>query len=208
MQPPTAPDPAPFWEARYAGDELFYGAAPNAWLAAQADRLRPGMTALAIADGEGRNGVWLAGQGLAVTSVDVSPRGLAKAAALARDRGVQLELIEANLRSWGWPVARFDVGVAIFAHFPPRLRQHVHRALLRSLKPGGLVILEAYNPYQHIYRTGGPPDLDLLYTAYRIQTDFAEAEILHLEETLTELQEGRGHNGTSAVVRLLARRRG
>jgi SAM-dependent methyltransferase len=201
-------EPAAFWDAKYAGAEYFYGTEANAWLRAQAERLAAGMSALAIADGEGRNGVWLAERGLTVTAVDVSPRALAKAAALARERGVAVELVEADLRSWAWPEARYDVAVAIFAHFPPEPRREIHRRVLRALRPGGLVILEAYSPYQRIYQTGGPADLDLLYTAYRLQQDFAGAEILHLEETLTELAEGSGHRGTSAVTRLLARRAG
>ena len=201
------PDPAPFWDARYADDAYFYGTEPNAWLASHAGSLRPGMAALAIADGEGRNGVWLAQQGLDVTAVDASARGLAKAAALAEQRGVRLELIQANLKTWDWPRDRFDVAVSIFAHFPPGLRTAVHRNMLASLRPGGLVLLEAYSPYQRIYQTGGPQDLDLLYTAYRLQQDFAAAEILLLEETLTDLSEGSGHHGKSAVTRLVARRR-
>lgn len=204
--PSPVHEPGAFWDAKYAGAEYFYGTEANAWLRAQAERLAPGMAALAIADGEGRNGVWLAERGLAVTAVDVSPRALAKAAALARERGVAVELVEADLRSWAWPAERYDVAVAIFAHFAPEPRREIHRRLLRALRPGGLVILEAYSPYQRIYQTGGPADLDLLYTAYRLQQDFAGAEILHLEETLTELAEGSGHRGTSAVTRLLARR--
>lgn len=200
-------EPAAFWDAKYAGADYFYGTEANAWLRAQAAQLQPGLRALAIADGEGRNSVWLAERGLIVTAVDVSPRALAKSAALARTRGVAVELVEADLRAWRWPEERFDVAVAIFAHFPPELRRAIHGRLLRALRLGGTVILEAYSPYQRIYQTGGPADLDLLYTAYRLEQDFAGAEILHLEETITELAEGVGHRGTSAVTRLLARRR-
>jgi hypothetical protein len=103
-------------------------------------------------------------------------------------------------------VAAFDVTVAIFAHFTPEHRPAIHRAMLDALVPGGLVLIEAYSPYQHLHRTGGPPDLDMLYTAWRLQQDFAGAEILELAEATTELQEGRGHSGRSAVVRLVARR--
>lgn len=200
-------EPGAFWDAKYAGADYVYGTEANAWLRAQADLLGPGKSALAIADGEGRNSVWLAEQGLRVTAVDVSPRALAKAAALAQARGVAVELVEADLRSWIWPQDRFDVAVSIFAHFPSEVRRTIHSRLLRSLRRGGIVILEAYSPYQCIFQTGGPADLDLLYTAYRLQQDFADAEVLHLEETITELAEGTGHHGTSAVTRLLARRR-
>lgn len=198
--------PGQFWDRKYAADDYFYGTAPNEWLTSRADRLRPGMRALSVADGEGRNSVWLAGQGLAVTAVDASARAIAKAQALAAERHVAVTHVQADLTRWAWPEAAFDVAVAIFAHFTPEHRPAIHRAMLRSLVPGGLVLIEAYSPYQHLHRTGGPPDLDMLYTAWRLREDFAGAEILELAEVTTELAEGRGHSGTSAVVRLVARR--
>lgn len=207
--PPTRSDPtgpAAFWDARYAGEAYYYGTEPNAWLAREAWRLPPGGRVLAVCDGEGRNGVWLAGRGHAVTSVDVSARGLEKAAALARARGVQLRLIQADLRSWDWPVAAFEGVVAIFAHFPRAVRPLLHRRMLEALVPGGLLLLEAYSPYQHLYRTGGPQDLDMLVSAFRLQQDLAGADILELAELETDLAEGHGHRGRSAVVRCIARR--
>ena len=199
-------DPGQFWDQKYGADAYFYGKRANAWLVSQAHRLRPGMRALSVADGEGRNGVWLAEQGVRVTAVDASARGIAKARALAAERGVTVEHIQADLTSRTWPTAAFDVAVAIFAHFTPEHRPVVHRAMLEALVPGGLVLIEAYSPYQHLHRTGGPPDLDMLYTAWRLREDFAGAEIQELAEVTTELQEGRGHQGTSAVVRLVARK--
>ena len=201
-----AEDPGSFWDAKYADDAFFYGTAANAWLTRQAQRLRPGMRALSVADGEGRNGVWLAEQGLLVTAVDASAKGIAKAGALAAERGVTVAHVHADLRQWDWPVAAFDLAVAIFAHFAPGDREAIHQKMLEAVVPGGLVLLEAYSPYQHLHRTGGPPDLDMLYTAWRLQQDFSGAEFLELAEVTTELSEGRGHNGTSAVVRLVARR--
>lgn len=206
--PSTTPpaDPAAFWDARYAGADYWYGTEPNAWLAAEAHRLRPGGKVLAVADGEGRNGVWLARQGFRVTSVDISARGLEKARALADRHAVDLELVRADLVHWHWPFATFDGVVAIFAHFPRTVRPVLHRRMLDALVPGGLLLIEAYSPYQHLYRTGGPQDLDLLYTAFRLQRDLAGAEVLLLVETETELREGKGHVGRSAVVRCIARR--
>jgi cyclopropane fatty-acyl-phospholipid synthase-like methyltransferase len=201
-----AEDPGQFWDQKYGDDAYFYGKAANAWLMSQMHRLRPGMRALSVADGEGRNGVWLAEQGLAVTAVDASAKGIAKARTLAAERGVTVEHIQADLTSWAWPTAAFDVAVAIFAHFTPEHRPGIHRAMLDALKPGGHCLIEAYSPYQHLHRTGGPPDLDMLYTAWRLEQDFQGAEILELAEVTTELQEGRGHSGTSAVVRLVARK--
>lgn len=208
--PPSPPNPADdvaaFWDARYAGTGYLYGTDPNAWLAAEAHRLRPGGRVLAVADGEGRNGVWLARRGFAVTSVDVSAQGLAKARALAARQGVPLATVQADLRDWDWPVAAFDGVVAIFAHFPRPVRALLHRRMLEALVPGGLLLLEAYSPYQHLYRTGGPQDLDLLYSAFRLREDLAGAELLLLEEVETEIAEGTGHRGRSAVVRCVARR--
>ncbi|BCX17043.1 MAG: hypothetical protein KatS3mg117_0725 [Geminicoccaceae bacterium] len=141
-----------------------------------------------------------------MTSVDISARGLEKARALADRHGVGLELVRADLVRWDWPVATFDAVVAIFAHFPRTVRPVLHRRMLDALVPGGLLLIEAYSPYQHLYRTGGPRDLDLLYTAFRLQRDLAGAEFLLLEETETDLLEGEGHVGRSAVVRCIARR--
>jgi cyclopropane fatty-acyl-phospholipid synthase-like methyltransferase len=201
-----AEGPAAFWDRKYADDDYFYGTEPNAWLVSQAGRLRTGMRALSVADGEGRNGVWLAKQGLDVTAVDASGNAVAKARALAAAGGVAVTHVQADLTSWAWPVAAFDVTVAIFAHFTPEHRPAIHRAMLGALVPGGLVLIEAYSPFQHLHRTGGPPDLDMLYSAWRLEQDFAGAEIIELAEVTTELREGRGHHGTSAVVRLVARK--
>lgn len=199
-------DPAAFWDARFAGEDYWYGTAPNAWLAHEARRLRPGGTVLVPADGEGRNGVWLARNGFRVTAVDISARGLEKARRLAERHGVSLELEHADLRSWRWPEACFDGVVAIFAHFGPEVRPVLHRRMLGALVPGGLLLLEAYTPDQLRRGTGGPRDPALLYRAADLRADFAAAELLLLEEVETELAEGIGHRGRSAVVRLIARR--
>ncbi|MCX8101927.1 MAG: class I SAM-dependent methyltransferase [Geminicoccaceae bacterium] len=199
-------DPAAFWDARFAGEDYWYGTAPNAWLAREAGRLRPGGAVLVPADGEGRNGVWLAGRGFRVTAVDVSARGLEKARRLAERHGVALDLERADLRSWRWPEACFDGVVAIFAHFAPEVRPILHRRMLQALVPGGLLLLEAYTPEQLRHGTGGPRDPALLYRATDLRADFVDAELLLLEEVETELAEGIGHRGRSAVVRLIARR--
>jgi 2-polyprenyl-3-methyl-5-hydroxy-6-metoxy-1,4-benzoquinol methylase len=195
-----------FWNTRYAEPGYAYRTAPNAFLVSQARHMRSGMRVLAVADGEGRNGVWLAEQGLAVLSVDASDVGLRKAQALAAERNVALGTEIANLFDWVWPVAQFDVVVAIFAHFPPAHRARLHASMLRALRPCGLLILEAFTPQQLKYQSGGPRALEMLYSAETLRTDFADAEILELEETLTDLDEGPYHRGQAAVVRLLARR--
>jgi cyclopropane fatty-acyl-phospholipid synthase-like methyltransferase len=198
---------AGFWDERFGEPGYAYGTEPNAFLVSCRSLLKPGMKTLAVADGEGRNGVWLAQQGLEVLSVDGSGVGLAKARALAAERGVAIRTELADLTSWQWPQAGYDLVAAIFIHFPPEHRARMHRAMLEALKPGGVLIMEAFTPEQLKYRTGGPPVAEMLYTAPMLRTDFAGAEIVSLEETLTDLAEGPYHRGRAAVVRLILRRR-
>lgn len=196
-----------FWDERYAGEAYLYGTAANAFLTDQAGQLPAGSRVLVIGDGEGRNGIWLAEQGHHVTTVDYSAAAVAKARRLARERGVSVDALHADLLQWDWPEAAFDAAVAIFIHLPAAERQRVHRGLLDALRPGGLLILEAFTPEQLQYSSGGPGRAELLYTAALLREDFAAAELLLLEERRTQLDEGPGHRGEGAVVRLLARRR-
>jgi len=195
-----------FWNQRYSEPGFAYGTEPNAYLVSQRHLLRPGMKALAVADGEGRNGVWLAQQGLDVLSIDASEAGLRKAAQLAADRGVPLRTEHADLATWTWPEAEYDVIAAIYIHFPAELRARMHHSMLQALKPGGVLILEAFTPEQLKFKSGGPPVLEMLYTAGQLRLDFAGGEILQLEECITDLAEGRYHRGPAAVVRLVLRR--
>lgn len=195
-----------FWDTRFAGRDFAYGTEPNAFLTAQSQYLKPGMRCLAVADGEGRNGVWLAQQGLQVLSVDSSNVGLKKAQALATARGVAIETELTDLLIWDWPLARFDIVAAIFIHFLPAHRARMHAAMLNALKPGGVLIMEAFHPDQLQFNSGGPPVREMLYTAETLRDDFAAADILLLEEQRTELAEGMYHHGTAAVVRLVCRR--
>lgn len=200
-----------FWDERYLGPEYAFGTEPNAFLAAQKPLLRPGMRALVPGDGEGRNGVWLAEQGLEVTTVDASGLGVAKARNLAAERGVAIEALQADLTTWQWPVGACDLVASIYLHWKPGLRERLHHAMLAALKPGGLLVLEAYTPNQLAHRAkgsvGGPPDVALLMTGAMLRSDFAAAEILSLDEIETVLAEGTRHTGPSSIVRLLARRR-
>lgn len=197
-------DPA-FWDARYQGDGFLYGTRPNAFLVEHAYLLDPGMRVLVVGDGEGRNGVWLAEQGLKVVSVDFSPVALQKAAKLALDRGVRLTTICADLTDWAWPLAEYDAAAAVYLHLPAAGRRTVHRRLLAAVKSGGPILLEGFSPDQLAYGTGGPKSPEMLYDAATLRADFADAAILNLEETVTQLTEGAGHSGDSAVVRLVAR---
>jgi SAM-dependent methyltransferase len=205
-------DQAAFWDERYKGDGFAFGTAPNAFLAAQAHRLKPGQRALAPGDGEGRNGVWLAKQGLAVDTVDVSPLGVAKAKKLARMNGVSINAIEADLLAWDWPRQAYDIVAALYIHFFDADRPRIHRAMLDALKPGGVLILEAFRPeqleFQKAHGSGGPKTADMLYSKAKLAEDFADAEIVLLDEAMLELNEGPRHKGPAAVIRAVVRKPG
>jgi cyclopropane fatty-acyl-phospholipid synthase-like methyltransferase len=194
------------WDERYACAEYHFGTKPNAFLAAQAGSLKAGMTCLAVADGEGRNGVWLAEQGLQVLSVDGSSVAVEKARALAYQRGVTMACEQVDLTQWDWGNERFDVVVGIFIQFaPPELREPLFANMKRCLKPGGLLLLQGYTPRQLEYRTGGPSQVENLYTETLLRESFADMEILHLTEHDDILNEGAGHSGMSALIDLVAR---
>jgi SAM-dependent methyltransferase len=195
------------WEGRFAVPGYLFGTEPNAFLKLQAHRLRPGQLALAVADGEGRKGVWLAEQGLDVLSVDFSPIALEKARALAVARGVRLRTEQVDLADWSWPVERFDIVVAIFIQFAaPGFRAGIFAGLKRALKPGGLLLLEGYRPEQLNYRTGGPPDLERFYTRDLLEAAFADMADMEIVEHDSVLNEGSHHVGMSALIDLVARR--
>ena len=199
----------PKWDRQYAEAGYIFGTAPNAFLASEARRFVPGGRILVPGDGEGRNGVWLAQQNFAVTSVEASSVGVEKARALAAERGVRLDIQHANLDAWHWPEAAFDGVAAIFVHFDPHARQRMHRRMLAALKPGGILLMEAFTP-KHIENRkagsrGGPPP-EMLYTADVLRDDLARADIELLREEEVMLDEGTRHQGRAHVVRLVARR--
>jgi SAM-dependent methyltransferase len=194
------------WDERYAGGDFQFGEAPNLFLLSQAHRLRPGMHALAVGDGEGRNGVWLAERGLDATAVDWSAVGLAKARALADRRGVALATVTADLTRWDWPEVRFDVIAWIFVHLPPEDRALACEGALRALAPGGLLILECFTPAQHGRRSGGPKDPALLWSRALVERHFAGLEVLELLEGTVALDEGPRHQGPAEIVRAVLRR--
>ena len=204
--PQEADDPRgpAFWDRKFAATDLHYGVRPNAWLVDQSYRLNPGARVLVPADGEGRNGVWLAEQGHKVTSVDFSPRGLQKASALALSRGVPINTICADLRTWDWPVAAYDGVVLTFLHIPPESRAEIFPQAAAALKPGGILILEGFAPAQHGRSSGGPSNAALLFDQSVLRDLFRDLDILALEEAEVLLDEGTGHRGIAAVTRLCA----
>jgi len=193
------------WQQRYATDEYRFGTAPNAFLAAQANRLPKSGTALALADGEGRNGVFLAERGLDVLSLDFSPNGQAKARKLAAARGVTIRTEQADVINWNYPADTYDVVAAIFFQFAaPAERDRIFAGIRRTLKKGGLLLLEGYGPKQLEYKTGGPGILENLYTREILETAFGDLATCDIREYDAELHEGAGHGGMSALVDLVA----
>ena len=201
-------DAAATWNRRFEGDDFLFGTEPNAWLREHAGLWPPGSQVLCVADGEGRNSVWLARQGLHVQAFDISPVGVAKARALAGRAGVTVDYTVADCDTWPWPQAAFDGVAAIFIQFAhPALRERLFRRMVQALKPGGTLVLQGYTPKQLDYRTGGPPQVEHLYTEDLLRQAFADLDILDLRSYEADLAEGSGHRGRSALIGLVARRR-
>ncbi|HUG79390.1 MAG TPA: class I SAM-dependent methyltransferase [Burkholderiales bacterium] len=195
------------WNGRFSAPGYIFGTAPNAFLASKAHLLKAGQRALCVADGEGRNSVWLAEQGLEVTAFDFSPPGVDKARRLAAERGVLVRYEVASVYDWRWPEAAFDVVAAIFVQFAdPAMRSFLFERIVRALAPGGLLLLQGYTPKQLEYRTGGPPHVENLYTPELLRSAFASLAIEELREYEAELAEGTQHAGRSALISLVARK--
>ena len=197
------------WSNRYreAGDDYLFGVEPNIWLARHADVLAAYRTVLSVADGEGRNSVWLAQQGLEVTASEISPVALEKAKKLAAGRGVSVDFQRADLLTCDWPSDTYDALVAIFIQFVgPKERETVFAGMQRAVKPGGIVMIQGYTPKQLEYKTGGPPNVENLYTEALLRAAFRDWEILRLEEYEDEIFEGPGHRGRSALIGLIAKK--
>lgn len=192
-----------FWDQRYDGEAFVYGTSPNDFLKSVADRLPRGRV-LCLAEGEGRNAVFLAERGLQPHAVDASEVGLRKAMRLARERNVTITTAVSDLGSYDYGEARWDAVVSIWCHLPSALRRRVHASVVRALKPGGMLALEAYTPRQLQLRTGGPSDPDLLMTRSSLEKELDGLELIHAQELDREVHEGSLHNGMSAVVQVLA----
>lgn len=196
---------APAWDDRYGADDYLFGTEPAAFLVAQRHWLRDGDTTLVVADGEGRNSVYLAERGLEVTAMDVSPVGVAKARALAAARGVQVDHREGDVLTWDWRTASYDCVVAVFIQFlDPDRRAAVFHDMRRSLRPGGRLFLHGYRPEQVDYATGGPPYREYMYTESLLRESFPDLLVERLESYEAELHEGTGHQGRSALIDFVA----
>jgi SAM-dependent methyltransferase len=195
------------WETRFAAPGYLFGTAPNAFLESQAHLLKRGWKALSVADGEGRNGVWLAEQGLDVDAFDFSPKAVAKARALAQQRGVSLNIALADLFHYTWPHAAYDVVAAIFFQFAgPETRAAVFAGIKQALKPGGLLLMQGYRVGQLKYGTGGPPHESHHWTRALIEEHFSDMASLEITEHDSVIREGAHHVGMSALIDVVARK--
>ena len=196
---------ASFWNNRFAAPNFIYGESPNAFVAEMAAQIPTGPV-LCLAEGEGRNAVYLATLGHRVTAVDQSATGLAKARRLAAARGVDIETVLSDLGNFIIEPGVWAGIIATFAHLPPVMRRQVHAQVVRGLRPGGVFVLEAYTPAQLTFDTGGPKSPELLMTLAGLRDELAGLELLFGREIEREVIEGDGHTGRGAVVQILARR--
>ncbi len=197
-----------FWDERFSGDEYAYGTEPSRWLVEQVQHVPPGGRVLSLGEGEGRNAVWLAEHGFSVVAVDGSPVGLEKARRLAVLRSVRIDTVVEDLSRFRPAPSTYDALLLVFVHLAPALRVVVHATGASALKPGGVVILEAFTPRQLAFSSGGPKDPAALYEADAIRADFRGVRWDILEEVETELDEGVHHRGRAAVLRGVGRRVG
>jgi cyclopropane fatty-acyl-phospholipid synthase-like methyltransferase len=201
-------DSADFWNKRFNTPDYIFGRAPNEYLQTQAKRhLKKGDAVLCVADGEGRNSVWLAKQGMQVDAFDLSEVELKKAMALAREEAVHVEFTLASIDTWNWQPNQYDAVVGIFIQFAdPVMRPRLFAQMASTLRPGGLLIIQGYTPKQLEFKTGGPSILDHLYTEEMIRNLIGDLEPLDLCLYEKELSEGPKHTGMSALLGLVARK--
>lgn len=195
------------WNARFAGEDYVYGKAPAAFVAAQAWRIAPGAKMLSIAEGEGRNSVFLAEQGVVMTALEQASNARAKAHHLAQERGVTLTFIDADLRGYDWPEAEYDAVLACFIQFAdPAFRAEIFDGIARALKPGGIVLIHGFAKRQPSYGSGGPGVVEQLYDLDLLRAAFPGWELLHQADYDGDLDEGEGHSGRAALVDFVARK--
>jgi hypothetical protein len=193
------------WEQRYGREGYLYGTEPNDFLR-ESMPLLPTGAALCLAEGEGRNAVFLAEAGYEVSSVDLAEAGVRKTRQLAERRGMHVAAIAADLAKYDLGVGRWDLVVSIFAHMPPAIRGDLHRRVVASLKPAAVFLLEAYTPEQIGRGTGGPPSAELTMTLEGLRKELAPLEFTYAAELERSVVEGAGHTGPGAVVQVIARR--
>ena len=194
-----------FWNEKFANTDYAYGTEPNDFLVSAITNLKRGAT-LSLAEGEGRNAVWLAQQGFTVSSIEQSEKGVGKTLRLALQRGVIVMAERGELETFHIQPNSWDLVVSIYAHTPQELRRKLHRQVVAGLKPGGVFVLEAYTPAQIPNNTGGPKDASLMPTAELLRSELAGLVFDHIEEVERDVVEGSLHTGTAHVVQVVAHR--
>jgi SAM-dependent methyltransferase len=190
------------WDERYSDEDYAYGTEPNDFLV-EATHYLPRGRILCIGEGEGRNAVWLAEQGYQVTALDNSSVGLEKARQLANSRGTSIETVHADLADYTFEEEHWDGIVSIFCHLPPELREKVHRGLISGLKPGGVLVLEAYRPDQLELGTGGPAVKEMMMDLEGLEAELEGLSFAHGKELHRPVHEGKYHNGMGSVVQVV-----
>lgn len=194
-----------FWNSRYNDDVYAYGKEANDFLINQS--FEANSRILCLAEGEGRNAVYLATQGHAVSMIDYAEEGLRKAQQLAAEKGVQIETLCQDLTQTQLQANAWDAIVVIFGHLPVSVRTALHSQFYQALKPGGKLIMELYSKDQLQYKTGGPQDVNLLYSVDELTHDLSEFESLHVMQMERFISEGTYHNGLSSVVQVVAQKK-
>lgn len=193
------------WEQRFSQKEYVYGKEPNQFVSSMAPLLQPG-TLLAVAEGEGRNAVYLAGLGHEVTTWDFASSGLEKTKKLAEEKGLKVHTEWVDLWEAPWKKEKWDTLVCIFGHFPRDLREKTLQGIKEAVKPGGFFLCEVYSVYQLPYKTGGPQILDMLYSPEEFLAVFKDWEIVHFFLGETERHEGSLHDGKCHVIQFFGRK--
>ena len=194
-----------FWDSRYAEEGYAYGTEPSALLKVVLPSVPPGRI-LFPAEGEGRNAVYAASLGWTATAFDQSPQARVKALALAAARSVSLEYHIAALDSFDPSLTDFDAVALMFVHLPPAIRTHFHRSMVQRLKPGGIVLIEAFTKEQLNFTSGGPKDETQLFSPEILADDFAGLTIIRNEAMIVHLNEGPYHTGDASVVRFVGKK--
>lgn len=194
------------WNSRYSGDEFYYGTHPNDFLVEQVAQIPANGKVLCLAEGEGRNAVYLAKQGFNVTAVDISETGLEKTKTLANLNGVSVNVVCADLAEYQLGSHQWDAIVSIWCHLPSQIRRSVYGQVAKSLVQNGVMILEAYRPEQLQFKTGGPSNPDFMPTLKNLQAELVDLNITFAQEIDRHVSEGKGHQGLSAVVQVVAKK--
>ena len=199
------------WNERYSNEAYAYGQDPNDFLKQELKKISPAKI-LFPAEGEGRNALFAASLGWEVSAFDIAQEGKNKAMKLAQERGLKIDYQVGNLSELNYEPAQFDAIALIYAHFPAAIKSDLHIALSKLLKPGGVIVFEAFSKSHIEYnskneKVGGPKELDMLFSIEEIKNDFPEYTMALLEEKEIELQEGLFHNGIGSVIRFVGRKK-